>query len=245
MEESNQPPEFSPSGQPIYHYKEPKKPFTPAFGEPEHIKALSDHIEKHIGNPSRVFHELISDLVHLDVHIVPPTTTRNFYTLVTSGMSARAMKAPVGAEDWAYAELLICLPPDWPLQDENFKDEINYWPIRLLKILARFPHQYDTWLSVFHSIPFGNPPTSIAANVPFTGAMLTPPRLAPEEFWRFRIHPELTINFLAVVPLYTEEINFKLTKSGNELFDRFEKEHITELVDVRRKNVAKKRFGLF
>jgi hypothetical protein len=244
MDDANQPTEFSESGDPIYRYKEVKKPFSLAIGDEQHIKAVSDHIEKYIGKPAWVFHEIISDLVHVDVHVVSPRPDRNFHTLITTGMSQRAMKTPNGAEEWAYAELLLCLPPEWPLKDEAFKDENNYWPMRLLKFMARFPHQYDTWLSLFHSIPNGNPPAPMA-NTQFVGAVLGPPALAPEEFWRLRFHPEVTINFFAVVPLYSEEMDFKLKNGANELFTRFDKEKITELIKINRKNVAKKRFGLF
>lgn len=36
-----------------------------------------------------VWHELVSDLVHLDVHVAEPTPARPYYTVVTSGMSDR------------------------------------------------------------------------------------------------------------------------------------------------------------
>mgnify|MGYP000664765674 CR=1 FL=1 len=36
---------------------------------------------------TRVFHELMSDIVHIDVHIVPPDENRPFYLLFTTGMS--------------------------------------------------------------------------------------------------------------------------------------------------------------
>lgn len=35
-------------------------------------------------------------------------------------------------------ELMIDLPTDWPLEMESLRDERNFWPIRILKILARF-----------------------------------------------------------------------------------------------------------
>src|SRR5262249_23198997 len=98
---------------------------------------------------------------------------------------------------------------------------------------------------IFHSVPNGDPPAPIGSNTKFVGAVLAPPVLVPKEFWRFRFHPELTINFLAVMPLYVEEMNLKLEKGGEELFARLEKAQITEMVDIHRKNMAKKRFGLF
>jgi hypothetical protein len=241
----NEPSEFSESGNPIYRYKPREKPFEPVPGKAEHIERIADHITRHIGEPSLVFHELVSDLVHLDIHIVPPRPDRDFYTLITSGMSERAMKVPEGAEEFSYSELLICLPPDWPLQQEDFEDENNYWPVRLLKMLARMPHEYDTWLSFAHTVPNGDPPEPYAPNTEFCCAMLAPPTLAPEEFWEFQANPETVIRFFAVLPLYAEEAALKLKKGADELFDHFDQTNVTELLDLKRKNVAKKRFGLF
>ncbi len=176
MDDPSQPTEFTPGGDPVYRYKEPEKSFDLAIGDPEHIKAISGHIEKHLGKPTSVFHELLSDVVHIDIHIVPPRPQRNFYTLITSGMSKLSMNAPAGSEKWAYGELLLCLPANWPLRDEDLKNENNYWPLRWLKYLARFPHKYKTFLSAFHSMPNADPPEPIASNTKFIGVMLAPPQ---------------------------------------------------------------------
>ena len=241
----NETPEFSESGNPIYRHKLREKPFEPVTGKPEHIERIDDHIGKHLGEVSWVFHEIVSDLVHIDVHIVPPRPDRDFHTLVTSGMSERAMRTPEGMEEYSYSELLLCLPAHWRLSQEDFKDENNYWPVRLLKVLARMPHEYDTWLSYAHTVPNGDPPEPYAPGTRFCCAMLAPPVLAPQEFREFKVNPETTIHFWAVLPLYAEETELKLKKGADELTERFDKYGISELVDLNRKNVAKKRFGLF
>ena len=85
--------ERSESGAPIYRHKQREGQFEPAFGEEETIEAVSAHVEEFVGEPAHVFHEFLSDLVHVDVHVVEPRKKRNYYTLVTSGMSDRPMKA--------------------------------------------------------------------------------------------------------------------------------------------------------
>lgn len=74
------------------------------------MEKIQQHVERFIGKVDMVYHEIISDFVHLDIFLVNPTPERNFFTLVTSGMSQRPMKAPPGAEKFQYAELMICLP---------------------------------------------------------------------------------------------------------------------------------------
>jgi len=242
---SDEIPELSESGKPIYRHKPREKPFEPAFGDAGHIKLVEEHISKHVGEPKTVFHELVSDLVHLDIHIVPPGPKRDYYTLVTTGMSARAMTVPEGFEELSYAELLMCLPPDWPLRQEDFIDERNYWSIRWLKTLARMPHEYNTWLGHAHTIPNGDPPAPFAPNTALCGAMIVPPILIPKESHALTVSPEMQIHFYAVVPLYQEEMELKLKRGAQALFDRFDRHGVSELVDVKRKNVARKILGLF
>ncbi|NNE91110.1 MAG: suppressor of fused domain protein [Verrucomicrobiales bacterium] len=238
--------ERSESGAPIYRYEEPvERGYQAPDMSHSNMEEISDHIEKHIGKIESVYHEIVSDLIHIDVHQVPPTEERPFWTLVTSGMSDLPMSPPEGAEDLGYAELMICLPGDWPLDEQSFKDEGNYWPIRNLKFLARFPHDYKTWLFYGHTLPNGDPPEEFAPGAGFTGMLLAPPLTAPPEFMELAISPEKTIHFLALVPLYSEEMDLKLKKGVEALEPLFDKHGVFELLQIGRKNVAKKKFGLF
>jgi Suppressor of fused protein (SUFU) len=158
--------EYSESGVRIYRYEAEEKPFQVAEGDAEALQAIEGHIEKHIGKIETVMHEIVSDLIHIDVHIVEPTAERNFYTLITSGMSDLPMTVPDECEEFKFAELLICLPASWdmPKVYDTMADEEHWWPIRCLKYLARFPHEYDTWLCENHTIPNGDPPEPFAGN---------------------------------------------------------------------------------
>ena len=251
---SSEPPtEYSESGNPIYRHQPRKKAFKPALGDGDNINAISDHIAQHVGPVASVFHELISDLVHIDVHMVEPTSKRNFYTLITSGMSEMPMKVPAGHEDARFAELMICLPSGWNLgrkgerTDEGaLKDERNYWPIRYLKMLARLPHEYDTWLGPGHTVPTGDPPTPYAANTKFCCLMCMPPATVDKEFWKLELSDRV-INFMALWPLYEQEMNFKLSKGLNALLARLERVGYekVEVVDANRQNACAKRFWFF
>lgn len=240
----SEPTEFSESGSPIYRHTAPKE-FEFAIGSEQNIEIISAHIEKHLGAPATVFHELISDKVHIDVHIIAPTADRPFYSLVTSGMSDKPMNAPEGAEELRYTELMICLPQDWPMsQDEWKKDENSFWPIQTLKFLARFPHEFDTWLFLDHTVPNGDPPETFG-DTKFCCALIGAASTAPQEFWQLKVNDEKTINFFGLYFIYREEMNLKMKKGAEALWDLLEKQGVTELLDVKRKNTAKKLFGLF
>ena len=241
------PPEESPSGQPIYRHEERERDFELATGDEETIDAITAHIEEHIGEIDKVWHELISDLVHIDVHQVPPTDDRPFWTLVTSGMSDKPMTVPEGAEEYAHAELMICLPRDWPVSQEDFQDENNYWPVRLLKVLARLPHEYETWLGPGHTIPNGGEePVPYADNNRFVCALVLNPCLVlPADVSVLELPDGRKINFYAVWPLYQSEVDLKLTKGLDALLGHFEKHRVTELLDLNRPGQSPKPWWKF
>jgi hypothetical protein len=237
--------EYSESGVRIFRYEAREKPFQIAEGDAEALEAIGDHIEKHIGKIETVMHEIVSDLVHIDVHVVEPTAERNFYTLITSGMSDLPMTVPESAEEFKFAELLICLPANWDMTKVNdaLTGEEHWWPIRWLKYLARFPHEYDTWLGEGHTIPNSDPPEPFAKNTQLCCALLTPPLLFGAESLSLKIREDKTINFYALLPIYKEEMEFNLKHGGEQLYDRFDQAGVNELLDINRKNVCRKRFG--
>jgi hypothetical protein len=146
-------PELSPSGAPIYRHEE-AAPFELASGDEASIAAIAAHIERYLGPVSGVYHELISDKVHLDVYVVPPSANFPFYTLVTSGMSDRPMAVPPGApadEAPPYAELCILLPSTWNIPEDSaeagaaFEDENVYWPEDASPPSARIHYLAGLW----------------------------------------------------------------------------------------------------
>jgi len=239
------PVEVTEGGSVVYRHEPGKRDLDPAIGEDANIELISKHIEEHIGKIDGVFHELVSDLVHIDVHCVAPSDDRPFHTLITSGMSDRPMNCPPEEKDCRFAELMICLPPDWPLSQSALAIEENYWPVRWLKRLARFPHEYDTWLFHGHTIPNGDPPEPFADNNGFTGWLLLPPLLAPDAFRELDLYGDKKISFLAMLPLYDEEMELKLQSGTEVVQERLASQNITELLDLERPNVAHDDFSPF
>jgi len=238
--------ETSPGGSPVYRHVARDREFEPATGDGEAIDAITAHIERYIGPVESVFHEIVSDMIHLDVHWIEPTAQRPWHVLFTTGMSERPMTVDPDAEASDYAELVMCLPGDWPLSQEAFEDEDNYWPVRWLKQLARLPHEYESWLGFGHTIPNGDPPEPFAGNTRMCCWMMTPPMWFDDELAKLSLPDGRSIEFLSPLPIYREEMNLKLSKGAEALFDQFEKAAIPieEIFNPARKNAAKKRFGL-
>lgn len=238
--------EKSDSGSPIHRYKDSdKNKFEGASGE-QSIEEISEHIEKYVGKIDMVFHELISEQVHIDIHWIKPTDEKPFHTLITSGMSDKSMKTPEGLEGFNYSELSICLPKDWKISEEHFKDEKNYWPIRWLKYLARFPHEYNSWISYGHTIPNGDPAEPFSEDTNLNTMLLLPSIVFNEGFHSLKLKNK-TIEFFTLIPLYSEEVELKLRKGVEGLFDGFDRHGVNDIVQMNREITVKRKklFGLF
>lgn len=241
------------SGQPLYRHRERTMPFQPTHGDGDVIDAISAHIERHVGPVANVFHEIVSDLVHIDVHVVAPTDERPFYTLVTSGMSEAPMTTPPEFADYRFAELAICLPPTWPLGMDAtepskgpLNDERNYWPIRLLKSTARMPHEYDTWLCEGHTLSNGDPAEPYAPGVAMNGVILLPPVTLGDGFHTLQGDGRTT-HFWSLYPLHPDEMQLKLDRGLDALIPGFQRDNVSDILNPTRPSSVrrKKWLGLF
>ncbi|RED58517.1 suppressor of fused domain protein [Cohnella lupini] len=238
--------EYSKSGDPIYRYKDKETGWRPpTYGEEGWSEKIEEHMERYYGTVDSVFHEVLSDFIHIDVHHIKPSARHPYHVLFTTGMSYLPMNTPEGREDYRFAELMVCLPPEWQISDEAFKNQSNYWPVYWLKMLARLPHEHHTWLGQGHTIPNGDPAEPLADNTAMDGIILLPPIRVEAGFHTLRMNEEDSVRFYSLIPLYGEEMNFKLNKGSDALTDKFDKQGISELVDIGRKNTCKRSWFSF
>ncbi|MFM7161371.1 MAG: suppressor of fused domain protein [Planctomycetaceae bacterium] len=221
--------------QEVFRHEGREREFELAIGDEECIEQVSNHIEQHLGPISQVWHEVVSDQVHIDVHHVE-TPERQW--LVTSGMSSRPMTVPDGLQDWAHAELCLALPNDWPLTRAAEETRRFHWPLTALQYLARLPHRYDTWLGFGHTIPNGDPAERAAEGADFCGWIVAEPQLTPEEFFELAVPGRPPIHFWAVYPIYLQELNEKLISGAGVLLEKLQAAGVTEQIDVGRVNVS-------
>lgn len=214
----------------------------------ETLQRVSTHVETHIGEIQGVYSEIVPGIVAVDIIVVAPTPNKNYYTLITSGMSDLPMTVPQGAEDFRYAELMICLPPEWKVSDEAFQDERYYWPVRALKTLARFPHEHQTWLYLGHTVANEHAGKPYAENNDFRGMLLSLPDTVQDKagFFNLQCSDEKVVHFFTLAPLYQEELDYKLSEGMEALFGKLNRIGVKDVVDLRRKNACKRKlFGLF
>lgn len=181
---------------------------------------------------TEVFHEIVSDIVHIDVHIMMPTEEENYYVLYTTGMSTLAMNMPEELQaDYKHlerAEFFLTIPGSVSL--EEIKDGKYFWVVNLLRSLARYVHAYNTWFSHGHSIPNGANSAPYDEFTQFTGAMFIYKDA-------IMVEDNVGITFLEVLPLFTEEMNMKLDLGVDALMDKLIESNYAGVINER-KNVA-------
>ena len=241
-----EPKETSKAGDPIFRHSAQNAPRQRPDMSDSALEEIGAHIKHHLGPYNLILHEIVSDIVHLDVHVVSPNPERPWYTLVTSGASDLPMNPPPECESLRHAEFFINLPPHWEIDSKKWNDESHYWPIRWLKIVARLAHEYKSWVWVGHTVPNGDPPERFAKGTKMCCMLVSYPVSVDEGFHTLRVRDDKVIHFWSVVPIYREEIKIKLDEGCDALFEKFDEHAITDLIDPKRTNVAKKRlWGLF
>ena len=198
----------------------------------EELEIVESYIETNFGTYANVFHEIVSPDIHLDICIVDPTEERNYYMLVTLGMGAHRMNVPKELAEYKLerAELAIALPPDWKIHED---DEVHYWPICLLKTLARLPIEDNTWLGWGHTISNRSP---YAENTKLTAALLVSAQVKGGGDTVCPLPNGDEVNFYQIIPLYRDELNYKFDRSVKELLNIFDERRVRFVIDPERRS---------
>jgi hypothetical protein len=206
-------------------------------GESTHdLPVLSDHIQRWWGIP-RAFHELMSDYVHLDLHVVAASLERPHHTVITTGMSDRPMSPPKEGGEY-YCELLLALPPEWPIRKEDFKNKAWWWPFRALKQTARFPHIYKTCVWHGHTVGHGDSLEPFHESAPFCGVILSNPVLCPSEALTCPVRDGKEVHFFSMIPLFERELKFAWENGSESLIAKLDESGVTELIQANRRCVV-------
>ena len=205
------------------------------------IEKVTAYIEQQYGKSELVAHEMVSPDIHCDIVIVPPTDELPFYKLVTMGAGAYKMKLPneLKSEVCDRAEYVIFLPKDWNIKSDKEED---WWPIRMLKTIARLSVNSDDWLCYSHTVNLTEDGSPIAGNTKFNSCVLIESRGKDNQY----VKPlklglfAKKVAFYQLYPLYQEELEYKLEHSFDELMEKIDDEELSDFViNIHRKNFCK------
>lgn len=198
---------------------------------------IQAHVERHLGPVTRTFREGDIDILCVDAAFDRPV-----HMLITAGMSDAAMNT-TRKDAPNRIELMMTLPEQWKLDGLQSADP-RYWPIRLLADLAAAPRQTGRALAWGDTVPNGNPPMPYTQDSKLCGVIVAPSLLVPKEFYSLDAAGR-HIEFYAAIPLYREELDARAQQGMEFLLTRLLEHRVSDLVDIKRRNVMKKRFGFF
>ena len=178
------------------------------------------------GECESVSHELLPTLPHIDVFIFKPGyKNRDFYTLVSSGMSDMPMTLPHEvSEDYQHAEIIM------------YVDEPKNAYINLIRHYARYPHKHRTYFGHGHTIPNGMPAQPFFPGSELDTIIFIPSILTPDKTFTELIKEKCGVNvqLLHLTPITSQETQFKLENGTNDLFDVFDNQSHSFLLNERR-----------
>lgn len=201
----------------------------------EEMEIFEQYVTENIGKFEKIYHELYSPDVHLDILVIPPSKESNYYKLVTEGMGAYKMNVPDEIKDWEIdrAELIIYLPPDWNMQI----NKESKWIIEQLKIIGRLPIEEKSWVGFGHTFSHSeNGDIPFSENVNFSATLLVDALDRNQKDMNLRLDQKGKINFYQLIPIYKEELQYKQSNGLEALLERFTDEGLDLVVDVNRKN---------
>jgi hypothetical protein len=143
------------------------------------------------------------------------------------------------AESYKFAELMTLIPKGIDFE-KIYPSGTKYdWIISMVKQSAKFPHFYDTWLGIGHTIQADEERKPYSDNTNYCGCVVLPTMTFPKDFQTIS-STNGTINIYGLFPLYKEELEFKIEKGFNEFIKFLIKNNTKEIIDFDRVNYCKK-----
>jgi hypothetical protein len=220
-----------------------KNPFSERKYYHEHAEWIDEHLSKFFDDKLvSVFHEIPTLDLHLDVYFIKPENT-SFNILMTSGMSTLKMnveKEVDNPKDFEFAELMMLIPKTIEFGQVYSGENTNEWIISILKRTAKFPHFYNTWIEIGHTIQAEADLTPYGNDTEYVGALILPSVTFDKDFTEINKNGK-KINIYNVLPLYKNEMEFKIENGYGKLLDLLIKANGKEVLDLNRKNLISKK----
>ena len=159
--------------------------------------------------------------------------------VMTDGLRNYKMPVPEKIASRTHNELYFCLPSYWEVDAPE-----NKWVFDWLQRLARYAVEKETYFAHGHTIPNQNPAVALSPSMNQKYLMLIDP-----DYLRPELKPQtignITVHFLGVLPIFEDEMDYKMGKGTTKLQKKLAAKSITELLDDYRSTSLKTRWNFF
>ena len=159
--------------------------------------------------------------------------------LLTNGLSKYKMPVHEKEKGKEFNELCFCLPGYWDWEDRSNPN--TNWVFHWIQRLAKYVQENETWFGHGHTMPCGKEMQSLSSTMKQNQFILVNPRLLEKEMVPVKSNGK-EINFLFIVPIFGDEMDYKQGKGTQKLLAKFINKGITEELDDFRGNALKRRW---
>lgn len=162
--------------------------------------------------------------------------------LMTNGLSDYRMPVTPKYAGREHNELFFCLPSYWDLEDVD-NPRFN-WVFDWIQRLTKHILEKQTWFGVGHTISAGNPPVELSETMKQKHFIFSDPMLLHQELAPLTIEGK-TIRFLAIVPIFDDEIDYKTGKGTYKFQQKLAQQNISEMLDDYRMTCLRSKWRFF
>ncbi len=167
--------------------------------------------------------------------------------IMTNGLSNKEMNVPEVAKERKHIELFFALPSYW--EWEEIDNPNRNWIFTWIQKLAKHLNTNETWFGYGHSFSNKIKDNDVSDYQPLSPIMrqqhliLIDPIDLDYEVQKLEIDGK-EVYFLAIVPLYSDELDYKQGNSTRKLVKKMMNSRVSEVLDEFRGTVMKSKWRL-
>ncbi|MFY7669360.1 MAG: suppressor of fused domain protein [Crocinitomicaceae bacterium] len=174
--------------------------------------------------------------------LITPKNKNGNKILIATGLSEFQMNVHEKHIGEEFNELYFYLPSYWDLNDTE-NTSMN-WVFIWLEKLKKHVISKNSWFGNGHTIATGKSLVPLSDKMLQNHFILAHPMELSKELASIKLEDK-TIHFLAVIPIFEDEMDYKQGKGTAKLFKKFEQANVTEKLDEFRKTVLRNRWNFF
>ena len=174
--------------------------------------------------------------------LITPKNKNGNKILIATGLSEFQMNVHEKHIGEEFNELYFYLPSYWDLNDTE-NTSMN-WVFIWLEKLKKHVISKNSWFGNGHTIATGKSLVPLSDKMLQNHFILAHPMELSKELASIKLEDK-TIHFLAVIPIFEDEMDYKQGKGTAKLFKKFEQANVTEKLDEFRKTVLRTRWNFF
>lgn len=173
--------------------------------------------------------------------LIVPETRSQVTVVMTNGLSSYKMPVPEKLGGREFNELYFCLPSYWEWND--FDNPNMNWIYPWIQRLTKFVIEKQTWFGPGHTMPCGADMESLSPLMRQNHFFLSEPLLLKDELSPLKLG-EKTVHFLAIIPIFPDEMDFKQGKGTFKFLQKLSTHGITEKLDDFRNTILRSKWRM-